>query len=309
MAYPSDKMRVYVKASEPIRRMPEIEEITNLYFIHPIAGYLTLIFAKLHLTPNAVSLTGMLLGILAGAAYYHYRDPRCAIAGFALMVAWHIMDGADGQLARLTRSQSQSGKIIDGICDYVTFIAVYTALGIALSRTLGGWVWGLVVGAGLCHAVQAAAYELQRQEYLFWGWDRKSAELSGLDDVRMHTAGTSSAQRLLNTLYRLYVRIQWQVAGVTLESRQELAIIIQREPEQARLIRQHYREIFAPSVRQWAMLSSNYRTFGIFIAALLKAPQYYFWFEIIGFSAITIVLVARQRARYELFFDSLKTTA
>jgi phosphatidylglycerophosphate synthase len=305
----AEELRVYVNTSEPVRRMPEIEEITNLYLIHPVASRLTSIFAKLHLTPNAVSLTGMLCGVLAGVAYYRYQDWRYATAGFVLMIAWHIMDGADGQLARLTQSQSQSGKIIDGICDYVTFIAVYVALGIALSRTSSGWVWILIVGAGLCHAVQAAAYEVQRQEYSFWGWERKSAELGGLDDTRMRRQGIFSARQLLDILYSLYVRVQWKVAGVTLESRKELARIIQREPERAPLIRQRYREIFAPSVRQWAALSSNYRTFGIFVAALLKAPQYYFWFEIIGFSAITVVLIAKQRGQYELFFESLETAA
>ncbi len=151
--------------------------MTNLYFIHPIASRLTPIFAKLGISANAVSLAGMAFGISAGVAYYNYRDPRWAIAGFVLMIAWHVMDGADGQLARLTNSQSELGKILDGICDYVTFIAVYSALAAALTPRYGGWVWALAIVAGICHSVQAAAYEVQRQEYNFWGWGQKSAEL------------------------------------------------------------------------------------------------------------------------------------
>ncbi len=117
-----------VETSEPVRRMSEIEEPTNLYVIHPLSSALTAIFARLGITPNMVSMGGMLFGILAGFAYYQYRDVRWAIAGFALMIAWHVMDGADGQLARLTNAQSELGKILDGICDYVTFIDVYVAL-------------------------------------------------------------------------------------------------------------------------------------------------------------------------------------
>src|SRR5258708_5354738 len=148
---------------EPVRRTLEIEEVTNLYLIHPIASRLTPLFAAMRIPPNAVSLAGMLFGILAGVAYYHYQNPRYAIAGFILMIAWHVMDGADGQLARLTQSQSQSGKVFDGICDYVTFIAVYTGLAVSLTRQYGDWIWGLAIAAGICHAVQAAAYEVQRQ--------------------------------------------------------------------------------------------------------------------------------------------------
>ena len=126
---------------EPVRRTLEIEEVTNRYFVHPIASCLVPLFAALRVPPNAVSIAGMAFGISAGAAYYAYQDPRCAIAGFILMVAWHVMDGADGQLARLTNTHSQFGKVLDGICDYVTFIAVYVGLAINLSRQYGDRIW------------------------------------------------------------------------------------------------------------------------------------------------------------------------
>lgn len=295
----------FVETGEPVRRTSEIEEITNLYFIHPMASRLTPMFAKMHLTPNAVSLAGMAFGILAAVAYYHFQDLQYAVAGFILMIAWHVMDGADGQLARLTHSQSQSGKILDGICDYVTFIAVYVALAMALSRTSGDWVWALAIAAGLCHAAQAAAYEVQRQEYNFWGWDQKSAELLGPHALPQNGTGAPPLQRLLEMLYRLYIRVQFRMAGVTVEFRKKLAATLELEPERAAFIRRRYREVFAPSVRQWSAMSANYRTLGIFIGALLKAPQYYFWFEIAGFSTVLVILISRQHARHELFFNSL----
>ena len=68
----------------PIRRTTEIEEITNLYLIHPLAGRLVPIFARLRVTPNAVSILGMLLGILSAVAYYRYWDFRYATTGFAI---------------------------------------------------------------------------------------------------------------------------------------------------------------------------------------------------------------------------------
>ena len=291
--------------TEPVPRTVEIEELTNLYFIHPVASRLVRLFAKLRVTPNVVSLVGMLCGVLAGVAYYHYRELPCTIAGFVLMVAWHVMDGADGQLARLTHAQSDFGKVLDGICDYVTFIAVYSTLAMALSLEWGDWVWALVVTAGLCHAVQSAAYEVQREEYDFWGRERKSAGVAEPDTPRQDGAGALRREQLSALLYRLYVRLQFLTAGVTLQFREKLTATLEREPRRAAFIRRRYRERFAPTVRQWSVLSANYRTIGLFIGALLKVPQYYFVFEIVGFSAILIILISRNRAGYALFFDDL----
>jgi phosphatidylserine synthase len=294
-----------METAEPVRRTLEIEEVTNLYFIHPMASRLTPLFAALRIPPNAVSVAGMVFGLLAGVAYHHYRDPGCVVAGFLLMIAWHVMDGADGQLARLTNAQSASGKVLDGICDYVTFIAVYSGLALSLSGQYGGEVWLLVIAAGLCHAVQAAAYEVQRQEYNFWGLGRKSAEFVGLTAPRHQVAAGSPIQRLADFLHRAYVRFQFLTAGVTREFHERLTAALTAHPERAADIREHYRSAFAPLVRRWSVMSSNYRTLGIFLFALAGAPQYYFWFEIVGGSLILVSLLRRRQARYAAFFAGL----
>ena len=294
-----------MESTEPVRRTSEIEEFTNLYVIHPIAGRLTPLLAAMHVSPNAVSLTGMLFGILAGFAYHHYLDLSYAIAGFALMLAWHVMDGADGQLARLTHSQSEVGKVLDGICDYVTFIAVYVGLAIILSHQYGAWMWVLVVTAGGCHAVQASAYEAQRQEYNFWGHGRASMKLPDPNVELPKIVLTSPLQRLMNFLYRQYVRLQWTVSGVDPDFHARMSVVLEGEPGGGAAIRARYREVFAPVLRRWSILSANYRTLGIFVSAIFKAPQYYFGAEIFGFSAIFVVLSYKQRRRCAVFLEDL----
>ena len=287
---------------DPIRRTTEIEEITNLYLIHPLASRLVPFFAQIRLTPNAVSITGMLFGILAGFAYYRYLDLRFAITGFALMIAWHVMDGADGQLARLTRSQSHFGKVLDGISDNVTFLAVYTALAIALSRKYGDWIYALVALSAVCHAVQSATYEAQRQEYDYLGWGRKPQGPPPSGRVERDGEHLPVIRRLFDFLDRLFFeRLSFPGAGIRRKFRETMAAALQRQPERAALIHQRYRETLAPQLRRWSILSANYRTLGIFTAALLKAPEYYFGFEIIGFSAVLAVLIWRLSASYEVF--------
>ena len=289
--------------AEPVRRTAEIEEITNRYFVHPIASRLVPLFARARLTPNMVSMTGMLLGIAAGVAYYRYPALEWTIAGFLLMLAWHIMDGADGQLARLTHSQSQFGKVLDGISDTVTFIAVYTGLAMALSLRYGGGMYALAALAGVCHAVQSASYELERQEYDSLAWGRK-----GPPSPRPGSAATAAVGRITRGLDRLwYAGLSFPAAGITAKVRGEMLRALERQPDRSSLIRECYRASFAPILRQWSILSANYRTLGIFLAALLDGPQYYFVFEIAGFSAILAWLIRRQKSRYGTFREALRT--
>src|SRR5580700_7095247 len=278
----------------PTRRTTEIEEITNLHLIHPLASRLVPIFARLHVTPNAVSIVGMLFGILSAVAYYRYWDFRYAIAGFALMVAWHVMDGADGQLARFTQSYSYFGKVLDGIADYVTFLAVYTALATSLSRQYGDWIYALVAISAVCHAIQSASYETQRQEYEYLGWGKKPQEPPPRNSEARDRGGPGGIRWLLDFLHRLFFfGLSFPTAGINRKFRETMAAARGNDPGKAVLMRQHYRETLAPQIRSWSILSANYRTLGIFIAALFKAPEYYFAFEIIGFSAALAVLISR----------------
>ena len=280
---------------EPVKRTSEIEEVTNIYVIHPISSWLTPVLARLHVPPNVVSLTGMACGITAGAAYHDYaRGAGYPAAGFLLMIAWHVLDGADGQLARLTHSQSQSGKVLDGICDYVTFTAVYAGLASALGSHYGAWVWLLVIAAGACHAVQAAAYELQRQDYEFWGRNKNSAELPDLSVG----GGTTLAARL----HRLYARTQLFGAGLDNATRSRLAHALRSQPGDIRAL---YRSIFAPNVRRWSALSANYRTVAIFIFAILRAPLWYFVFELTVLNIALLALLGRQRRVVARFLSLL----
>jgi hypothetical protein len=72
------------------------------------------------------------------------------------------------------------------------------------------------------------------------------------------------------------------------------------------LVRQHYRETLAPQIRRWSVLSANYRTLGIFISALCKAPEYYFGFEIVGFSVLLAVLIRRLNSAHEVLLSNLR---
>ncbi|WP_417319426.1 CDP-alcohol phosphatidyltransferase family protein [Emcibacter sp.] len=291
--------------SETIKRTNEIEEFTNLYLIHPVSSWLVPKFAALRVTPNMVSLSGMLAGFLAGFAYYNYHYTLSAVLGFALMLTWHILDGADGQLARLTQTQSELGKVIDGICDYVVFISVYIALGLALAPDFAPWVWALVILAGASHAIQAGAYETQRQEYDFWGHGKLSARLPEPEELKKGLNGG-----LLGTIAgRLeygYVKMQYAFSGVDDVQRREIQHRLDKNPEQAGEIRAIYRLVFSRSVKLWAIMCANYRTFAIFIACIIGEPVVYFLFELVALNMVLAILVRKQKKYNRLFLEQLR---
>jgi len=285
---------------ESVTRTREIEEFTNLYIIHPAAARLTPLLARLDVRPNAVSLTGMGSGILAGWAYAHYPDLRWLCTGFLLMVAWHVLDGVDGQLARLTNRQSDFGKVIDGIADYTTFSAVYLGLGMAMSRDVGSWVWSIVAAAGAAHVLQAAVYEAHRQEYDFWGWGKQSAEYKSAETLRGERAAGTGAPGIIGALGGIYARLQQLAGGVDPRFREHLALALAAGAG-AEPIQQQYRATFAPLVRYESLLSSNYRTIAIFVLAALKVPLWYFLVELLLLSALTMLAARAQRAKRREF--------
>ncbi|MFZ4690745.1 MAG: CDP-alcohol phosphatidyltransferase family protein, partial [Polymorphobacter sp.] len=122
---------------------------------------------RLGIHPNTVSFFGMGCGALAGWCYWHWQQPVFVVTGFALMVAWHVMDGLDGKLARASGKASPLGRVIDGVCDYLAFIFVLLPIALSFADWQGALTLALVSGA--CHAVQSAWYEGERE-----AWKRRA---------------------------------------------------------------------------------------------------------------------------------------
>ena len=253
-----------------------------------------------------VSSFGMVCGLLAGLCYYNYQNPIFAIFGFILMLMWHVFDGADGQLARATQNFSEIGKVIDGVCDYVTFISIYVGISLALSSLYGNNIWIISVLAGVCHAFQSGAYELQRSEYDFWGKGKQSADLPSINDLIESAEGKSSLGQMANQLHIGYIRMQYAFSGVDRTFRRSLKEVLSLAPEKENEIRELYRELYTPAVNNWSLLCANYRTFAIFVASISGEPVYYFWFEVIVLNITLVFLVQKQKLLNNLFTLRLK---
>jgi len=100
-------------------------------------------------------------------------------------MGWHVFDGADGDLARMTGKASPTGEMVDGLCDYGAHVVLYVVLAAILDDSLGLWAWGLAVAAGASHIVQTNHAEVQRRSYSWWAYGKpwlRNAQAAG-DEV------------------------------------------------------------------------------------------------------------------------------
>src|SRR5437764_10321113 len=105
----------------------EVEGVLDLYFYRPIGFRLAEWFAQLKMTPATVSLLAGVSGVIAGHLYY-YRDLRVNIVGMVLHVCSNALDNADGQLARLTQTESRKWRGIDSVADQLVLFSLYLKL-------------------------------------------------------------------------------------------------------------------------------------------------------------------------------------
>lgn len=102
------------------------------------------LLCHLPFTPNQVSLMAALVG-LCGAALVATGERWLMVAGFFLAHAQSVLDGCDGELARVRFQQSQIGEWLDTIVDEAMNIALFTCTGIGVWRQSGSTL-ALVVG-------------------------------------------------------------------------------------------------------------------------------------------------------------------
>ncbi|HEX5938410.1 MAG TPA: NTP transferase domain-containing protein [Actinomycetota bacterium] len=110
----------------------------------PISTRLSVALAALRPAPDLVSVLALLLGIVAAGAL----AGGWGVAGGVLVHVASIVDGMDGELARLQLRERPLGAFFDGIADRLADAAILAGVGVwALDRTDGPLVVWLTVAA------------------------------------------------------------------------------------------------------------------------------------------------------------------
>jgi hypothetical protein len=274
----------------------EVEGVLDLYFYRPIGFWLAQFFARLKMTPAAVSLLAGIFGVVAGHLYF-YRVLSINIVGMALQVCANTLDNADGQLARLTHRESREGRIIDSVADHLGFLSIYVHLTLRyLVEGSSPAIVLLAFAAGISHALQGAAADYYRSTYLYFVSTRARKGVDSSSELRSDYSKLTWRQRpwqkLLLALYLNFTRQQEMLAPRLKTLRDVVRRSFHGEiPDRVRAC---YRDLASPMLKGWGLLMTNVRMLVLFALLFISQPVYYFWFELIPLNLLFVYLLFRQ---------------
>jgi phosphatidylglycerophosphate synthase len=112
----------------------EFEGIVDRFFNRKVSRWFTRIFLAAGLSPNAITILATLIGLVAAAGFGVGTYSAGIIAALLFQLA-AIIDCCDGEVARLTFTESPFGAWLDIAMDNVVHMAIFA--GIAVGSYLG----------------------------------------------------------------------------------------------------------------------------------------------------------------------------
>lgn len=305
----------------------DTEDWLDLHFVRPFCYYWALLFARLDIHPNTVTILSMFIGagsaIFFGCASFYYNGMEGLmfnIIAILMLCLADIFDCTDGQLARMTGKKSKLGRILDGLAGFTWFIPIYHAmiyrfylhhelefqwLGIedtpenALIVTGIAYIIGVIAGfMGTGGQQRLADYYIQ--VHLFFLKGEKGSELDNSKRQQeiydQMDESTPAYERYFQKTYIDYTKKQeastpqFQRLLAKLRSKFGSLDAIPQE------FREEFRQYSLPVIKWNGLLTFNFRSFWLFLFCLLDVPVMYFVWEIVGMGLLYLYVKRRHEA-------------
>ena len=314
----------------------ETEDWLDLHFVRPFCYYWALLFARLDIHPNTVTILSMFIGagsaIFFGCASFYYNGMEGLmfnIIAILMLCLADIFDCTDGQLARMTGKKSKLGRILDGLAGFTWFIPIYHAmiyrfylhhdlefqwLGIedtpenALIVTGIAYIIGVIAGfMGTGGQQRLADYYIQ--VHLFFLKGEKGSELDNskrqqeIYDQMDET--TPAVERYFQKTYIDYTKKQeastpqFQRLLDKLRSKFGSLDAIPQE------VREEFRQHSLPVIKWNGLLTFNFRSAWLFLFCLIDMPVLYFVWEIVGMGLLYLYVNRRHESFCRKMADKL----
>lgn len=279
----------------------DTEETFDLIFYRPIGFFWAKLAKRLGVTPNAITIASIFLGIGAGTAFY-FNNFWINVIGVVLLMWADSFDSADGQLARMTKQYSRIGRILDGLSGDIWFFCIYLAICLRENVTSDffmdhKWViWVMAVATGFCHAIQAAMADYYRQFHLYFVKGEEGSELDRASDLwkRFH------AMSWRHDFWKKMTLMFYTNYTVGQEKRTPRMQRLRRRLEDAyggkvpAKFRERFRAAGKGLMKYTNILSFNTRTFALFAAILIfRMPWLYFAFELTVLNFMLVYMMVR----------------
>ena len=288
----------------------DTEEWFDLHFHRPLGFLWAKFFAKLGVSPNAITVASIFMGVAGGIMLY-FGQPYLAWINWLgmLLITWaDTFDSADGQLARMTQQYSRMGRILDGVSGDFWFAAISFALvfrelhfGDAWSDTYFAnhqWqIWTLAILSGASHAIQAAMADYYRQFHLFFLKGQQGSELDSSaklgEQYRQLEWGRNFWSKLPLFFYRGYTANQEHMTPSMQRLRRALSEKYGEDGVPSQEFRDYFRQLSLPLMKYTNILTFNTRIIACFIAVLINLLWLYFAFEVVVLNLLLIYMVTR----------------
>ena len=295
MAETSNKQKVSYK--DTLKSM-DTEETFDLIFYRPIGYAWACLAKKLGITPNAITIASIFIGVGAGIMFY-FNDIWMNVIGIFLLIWANSFDSADGQLARMTKQYSRIGRILDGLCGDLWFLSIYFAICFRTNATndffspMPWLIWTIAIIAGLFHAQQASMADYYRNFHLYFLKGEEGSELDSSAQLKEKLSQLSWSknffQKIVLFFYTNYTANQERLTPWMQRLRKAMAQKWNGVPSQE--FRNAFRTKSLPMMKYTNMLSFNTRTFALFAALLIQMPWLYFVFELTVLNIMLIYMV------------------
>ena len=155
------------------------EGFMSRHFERKISLAITRRLVLTRITPDVITVVSVAVGLF-GAGFFLSAAPGYQLIGALLFLAHSILDGCDGELARLKFMQSPRGAILDFWGDNVVHVGVFACMAVGLSFAQEA-TWPLWLGALTVLATLGAAASQSRDIMLDTtvgdsGWIARFAE-------------------------------------------------------------------------------------------------------------------------------------
>jgi phosphatidylglycerophosphate synthase len=272
---------------------PVVEEWADRRFFRPVGWRIATALMPTRISPDAVTLASLVLGILAGHLFW-YRSAWINAGGVLLFILSDVLDSADGQLARLRGTSTRMGRILDGLADAGRFVSLYGHLGARLYAA--GWGWQgpvLALAALLSHSYQAAAADFIRQAYLYFGIGSGSElEIPGQSE----NEDRSLWGRITAWIYGDYVRRQaWLFPRTTALARTLSGRAVPASLRESWAERQRW------VVSSCAWIAQNIRFLLLALTAVPHWPAAYCWIVVGPLNVVLLILIVSHEREPRLY--------
>lgn len=271
-------------------KMVEVEEYFDLFFYRPLAFLLVKIIYYTRLTPNQVTYAAIVTGITSGFLY-SLGTPYYFSLGALFFALYNVIDCSDGMLARLKKTGTHAGRIVDGIADYISTGAVFLGIGIGFANKQinPGYWWLLLVATATSNVIQSALVDYYRNRFLDYVLQRKSTFDEDMQSFRQEYEQIRYqkgkwADRIILDLYFKYSAMQRKLTGN------------KKKIKKFEATPQEYYAENKLAVRMWVMIGPTAQITMQMLFSILNRFDIFFWLMIIGFNAwATIMWIVQRR--------------